>query len=135
MRNSTGWGFFRQKKEIYYEMFITYSYINFCPEAEEDINDAFLWYESHSIGLGTEFIRSIDASFSSIIRNPELNAKIHHTTLRALARRFPYGVFYIFDDNKIIILAVMRVFYCRDFMIGNSHLRVIRPSVFMERSP
>jgi hypothetical protein len=42
MRNSTGWGFFRQKKEIYYEMFITYSYINFCPEAEEDINDVFL---------------------------------------------------------------------------------------------
>jgi toxin ParE1/3/4 len=79
------------------------------PEAEEDINDAFLWYESQSIGLGTEFIRSIDASFSSIIRNPSMYAKIHHTIRRALVRRFPYGVFYILDNNTIIILSVMHI--------------------------
>jgi plasmid stabilization system protein ParE len=78
-------------------------------EAEEDLNDAFLWYESQLKGLGTELIRSVDASFSSIRRNPELYAKIHHKTRRALVRRFPYGVFYILDNNKIIMLAVMHI--------------------------
>jgi plasmid stabilization system protein ParE len=79
------------------------------PEAEEDIKDAFLWYESQSVGLGTECIRCFDASFSMISRTPELHAKIYHDIRRVLVRRFPYGVFYVFDNNKIFILAVMHI--------------------------
>jgi plasmid stabilization system protein ParE len=79
------------------------------PEAEEDIKDAFLWYESQSPGLGTEFFRCIDASFSLISRNPELFAKIYQQIRRVLVRRFPYGIFYIFDNANIIILAVMHI--------------------------
>jgi plasmid stabilization system protein ParE len=79
------------------------------PEAEEDISDAFRWYESQSIGLGAEFIRSVEASFSSIGRNPELYAEIHLTIRRALVRRFPYGIFYLLDKDKINILAVMYI--------------------------
>ena len=79
------------------------------PEAEEDIKDAFLWYESQSVGLGTECLRCFDASFSMISRNPELHTKIYHDVRRILVRRFPYGVFYVFDNNKIVILAVMHI--------------------------
>ena len=79
------------------------------PEAEEDINDAFVWYESQSAGLGIECIRCFDASFSMISRTPELHAKIYHDIRRVLVRRFPYGVFYVFDNNKIVILAVMHI--------------------------
>ena len=40
------------------------------PEAELDIEEAFLWYEERSRGLGSEFIRAVDASLSEIQRHP-----------------------------------------------------------------
>ena len=55
------------------------------PEAEEDIKDAFLWYEAQSVGLGAECIRCFDASFSMIARNPELHAKIYYNIRRWIA--------------------------------------------------
>ena len=33
-------------------------------EAEADIAEAAIWYERRSVGLGAEFVRSIDACFS-----------------------------------------------------------------------
>lgn len=36
------------------------------PEAEAEINEAFRWYESKSDGLGSGFMRALDAS-----RNPK----------------------------------------------------------------
>jgi hypothetical protein len=58
-------------------------------EAEEDIKDAFLWYESQSSALGTEFIRCIEVSFSSISKSPELYAPIYQSTRRVLVSKFP----------------------------------------------
>jgi plasmid stabilization system protein ParE len=40
------------------------------PEAELDLEDAFAWYESQDPGLGSEFVRAIDACISTIGRNP-----------------------------------------------------------------
>jgi hypothetical protein len=40
------------------------------PEAEFDIQDAFEYYEAQSSGLGSEFVRAIDACLSGIGRNP-----------------------------------------------------------------
>jgi plasmid stabilization system protein ParE len=41
------------------------------PEAELDLEDAFAWYESQDPGLGSEFVRAIDACVSTIGRNRE----------------------------------------------------------------
>jgi plasmid stabilization system protein ParE len=40
------------------------------PEAELDIQAAFEWYEAQSLGLGSEFVRAVDACLSNIGRNP-----------------------------------------------------------------
>jgi plasmid stabilization system protein ParE len=40
------------------------------PEAELDLEEAFVWYESQDIGLGSEFVRAIDNCISMIGRNP-----------------------------------------------------------------
>jgi plasmid stabilization system protein ParE len=39
-------------------------------EAEADIAEAAIWYERRSAGLGAEFIRSLDACFALISRQP-----------------------------------------------------------------
>jgi hypothetical protein len=32
-----------------------------APEAESDIEEAYLWYEDRRVGLGEEFLGSVDA--------------------------------------------------------------------------
>lgn len=79
------------------------------PEAEEDIKDAFEWYESQSAGLGTDFVKSVDDALDMTARTPELYPKIYREIRRSLVKKFPYGIFYIFNNNSISILAAMHV--------------------------
>ena len=37
------------------------------PEAEAELTEAFQWYEARAAGLGSEFIRTVDRLFNSII--------------------------------------------------------------------
>jgi plasmid stabilization system protein ParE len=75
------------------------------PEAEAEITEAFRWYEDRSEGLGSEFMRALDASLSAIQRNPTAFAIVHRQMRRALLRRFPYAVIYLLEDRTVIVLA------------------------------
>jgi plasmid stabilization system protein ParE len=79
--------------------------ISVQPEAEIEITEAFRWYEDKNEGLGSEFMRALEASLSSIQRNPTSYAIVHKEMRRVLLRRFPYSVIYLFDSSKIIVLA------------------------------
>ncbi len=74
--------------------------------AEQDLTDAYLWYEKQSPGLGNDFLLCVDATLNQIQRNPKGFQLVHRNLRRALLRRFPYGVFYIFTDEKVVVLAV-----------------------------
>lgn len=79
--------------------------IRIRPEAEAEVSEAFRWYEDKSEGLGSEFMRALDASLSYIQRNPAAYAIVHKQMRRALLRRFPYSVIYLIEGDKIIVLA------------------------------
>jgi plasmid stabilization system protein ParE len=79
------------------------------PEAEADIADAFDWYESRVRGLGSEFLLVLDAVFNSIIRDHLIYPVVHRNVRRALTRRFPYAVFFIVDESKVVVLSVFHV--------------------------
>ncbi len=49
---------------------MNYSLI-FHRDVKADIHDSFVWYEAQRIGLGKDFILSLEASFDNILRNPE----------------------------------------------------------------
>ncbi len=74
------------------------------PVAETEVNDAFRWYEDKSEGLGSEFMRALDAVLASIQRNPTAYAIVYKQMRRALLRRFPYGIIYLVGNNEIIVL-------------------------------
>ena len=80
------------------------------PEAEQEVQQAFDWYEEQSEGLGLEFLRAIEACLSGITRNPFAYtvAKVPNVR-RALVRRFPYALFYLVDDEAIVVIAVFNV--------------------------
>ena len=79
------------------------------PEAEADIAEAFDWYETRVSGLGSEFLLILDALFNSILRNPFTYQAVYKSVRRALTRRFPYAVFFITEDNKVMVLSVFHV--------------------------
>jgi len=89
-------------------------------EAEADIAEAAIWYERRSVGLGAEFVRSIDACFSLISRQPEIFPVVHRQARMALPRKFPYLVIYRAMPDSIHIVAVMH---------GNRHPRTWKSRV------
>lgn len=40
------------------------------PLAAADLDEAFAWYESRSVGLGVDFLRAVDACFAAIEAAP-----------------------------------------------------------------
>ena len=74
------------------------------PEAELDLEDAFLWYESQDIGLGSEFVRAIDNCISMIGRNPLSYSLIYQEARRALVRRFPYSILYLVEEDTVFVI-------------------------------
>lgn len=77
--------------------------------AEKEIHEAFHWYEARRIGLGSDFILCVEEALEKIARNPKQYPIVHKNIRRGLIRRFPYGIFYLIADNRIVVLAV---FHC-----------------------
>ena len=65
-----------------------------APEAEQDINEAYDWYENQRPGLGEEFLNCVEASIQRTLRSPELPTKVHLDYRRVMLRRFPYIIYY-----------------------------------------
>jgi len=76
------------------------------PEAEAEMVDAFDWYENRVPGLGAEFLLCVDAAFSALLRNPAQFPCVHRIVRRALTRRFPYEVFFVEDNERVVVLSV-----------------------------
>lgn len=78
----------------------------FAPEVEQDIDEAYAWYEERRSGLGEEFLSCVEACHQRICRSPELHAKVHEDYRRVLVRRFPYAVFYEYKDETVTVYCV-----------------------------
>ena len=79
------------------------------PDARSEIGSAALWYEDRSSGLGSDFLRSVDAVFAQVQRNPNQFPVVHGPIRRALLRRFPYAVFFVESDTAIRVIACTHV--------------------------
>ena len=64
------------------------------PEAEADITDGALWYDSHEPGLGLELISEVKSAIARALTNPESFKRVRSNPVvrRVLTRRFPYLV-------------------------------------------
>ena len=79
--------------------------VRFRREAEADVRNARAWYRERGLELGEEFLRSLDACLASIQRLPESHPVVYRDMRRALLSRFPYGVFYVRENDAITVLA------------------------------
>ncbi|MCL1471803.1 type II toxin-antitoxin system RelE/ParE family toxin [Argonema antarcticum] len=75
------------------------------PEAELDLTEAYRWYEERSQGLGSEFLTAVDSYLFLIQSNPLAYPVVYEQAHRALLRKFPYGIFYLIEDDTIVVIA------------------------------
>ena len=83
--------------------------LDFLPEVESDVEDAFAWYELQRDGLGDEFLNAVEACIVKIRRNPDAFQQIFKTIRRALVRRFPFGVFFVIKNYEITVTAIVHL--------------------------
>jgi toxin ParE1/3/4 len=77
--------------------------VRFRKEAAEDLRDSFVWYNERKQGLGSEFLSEIEKKLKDIQSNPLQFPAIHKNIRRALVKRFPFTIFYLLEQNKIVI--------------------------------
>ena len=71
--------------------------------AEEDLTEAFEWYERRNAGLGTEFIKCVDVTVLLIQRSPLVFRKRVGEYRLAMTPRFPYTVYFIYDETRDLV--------------------------------
>jgi plasmid stabilization system protein ParE len=77
------------------------------PQAQEEAEQAAVWYETQQTGLGIEFILELDTAVERAAESPEMYAMQYREARRILLRRFPYAVYYIYEDSVVEIFAIL----------------------------
>jgi hypothetical protein len=82
--------------------------------AEKDIRKSFDWYEFQRLNLGNEFLDEVSKGVSVIKSNPFVFQIRYKETRIGYINKFPFGIHYIVEKNKVIILGVFH------FKLSNS---------------
>jgi hypothetical protein len=77
------------------------------PFAELNATDAANWYNLKLEGLGNEFLLALEAKINTIRRNPKQFKIVYKNIRRALMERFPYGIFFIIENDVVYVLAIV----------------------------
>ena len=75
--------------------------------AEADIQKAFERYNDQTEGLGEEFLKYLELSFSQIKRFPESSPLFASSHRKKIVEKYPYGVFYTVYPTRIVVSGVM----------------------------
>jgi toxin ParE1/3/4 len=78
-------------------------------EAQEDLNDAFRWYEERELGLGNAFVICLESAFRQIALNPRQYPIRFENFRRILTHGFPFAVYFDYDDKCVYIYYI---FHC-----------------------
>lgn len=84
--------------------------LSIAPSAENDLMEAFNWYEARSAGLGQEFLRCVEARLNLIARAPQIFRKRGSLHRMASTERFPHAIYFIWEEAEARV-AIRRVLH------------------------
>jgi plasmid stabilization system protein ParE len=76
-------------------------------DAKNDIAEAMAFYEAAQEGLGTEFLEAVKQFLPRIAENPRIYPVARGRFRKAVMNRFPYIVYYQFDDRALEVFGVI----------------------------
>ena len=77
----------------------------FTQAARGELIEAQDWYEGEATGLGRRFRQAIDALIDRMSDYPRQFPIVFKNVRRALLRRFPYSLFFVLEDDALIVIA------------------------------
>lgn len=75
------------------------------PEAVAEPKKAKAWYAEIRPELATRFAHAVDETVAKLARDPLHFAVVKKNRRRAGVHRFPYGLFFIVEQDRIVVLA------------------------------
>ena len=80
--------------------------LEFSELAQKELEDARAYYNLQQEALGEQFKEHIKESVDSIAQFPTLYPKVTEELHRVVVYKFPYSIFYVLLDEKIIIVSI-----------------------------
>lgn len=79
--------------------------ILWIPQAAAELQQARAWYDNVRPALGERFALAVDATVEAIAERPMQYPVVHRGRRRAGVRRFPYGIFFEVQVDRIVVIA------------------------------
>ena len=83
--------------------------VEFHPEAQDEFISAAQFYESQAEGLGLDFILTIQRTYERLVESPAIGRPFGRRLRRILVPKFPYGLLYRVEPERIYIVVVMHL--------------------------
>ena len=80
--------------------------VQFLKLAQQELDDAFNYYEYQQANLGYRFIQEVHDAIELIKLYPSGWSQISKNTRRCLLKTFPYGVIYQQRKDMVLIVAI-----------------------------
>ena len=79
------------------------------PEAEQELEEAALWYEERQSGLGDEFLNAFEAILRRVVSEPARWRFFQKENRKLNFRRFHYAIVYSLKGEFLYVKAVMHL--------------------------
>jgi toxin ParE1/3/4 len=83
--------------------------VEFHPEAQDELFSAAHFYEALTPGLGLDFINTVRQTYERLPEAPTSGPTFGRRLRRLLVPKFPYGLLYRVEAERIYIIAVMHL--------------------------
>jgi len=74
--------------------------------AKREFDDAISWYQDRREGLGRKFSIAVEQQLEKIALSPNQFACVRGDVRRGVLQRFPYSIYFIVEDDRIVVLAI-----------------------------
>jgi plasmid stabilization system protein ParE len=75
--------------------------------AERDLQEAYNWVEEHRPGREQFFLQAVGLRLEHLKRFPLIGLLYRGRFRRLLIPRYPFGIFYVVESNRIVLHAVL----------------------------
>jgi plasmid stabilization system protein ParE len=81
--------------------------LHYLPEANEDLLEAVVYYESSEEGLAADFYKEFKRAESDVLMLPEFWHPVDAHYRRKLLRRYPFSLIYRLEKNGLILVVAV----------------------------
>ena len=83
--------------------------VEFHPDAQNEFVAAAQFYENRTEGLGLDFTLTVQRAYERLLGHPASGAPFGRLLKRVLVPKFPYGLLYRVEPDRIYVVAVMHL--------------------------